>query len=141
MNNITSANATAYMTVKDLYPSGFALNNFSTDQAVDQSEDTIAETRMGVDGYMAAGYVPSIKAVTIQFEAGSPSVAYLNNLYLAAQKNRRTYEVTLVVRVPAVGKTYTYTGGVLKTGKALPGLKKVLDPVSYGFDFERLTVQ
>ena len=140
MNNITSANATAYMVVKDLYPTGFALNNFSTDQAVDQSEDTIAETRMGVDGYMAAGYVPSIKAVTIQFEASSPSVQYLNNLYLASQKNRRTYEITLVVKVPAVNKTYTYSGGVLKTGKLLPGLKKVLDPVSYGFDFEKVSV-
>ena len=141
MNTITSANATAYMVVKDLYPTGFALNNFSTDQAVDQSEDTIAETRMGVDGYMAAGYVPSIKAVTIQFEATSPSVQYLNNLYLASQKNRRTYEVTLVVKVPAVNKTYTYSGGVLKTGKLLPGLKKVLDPVSYGFDFEKVSVR
>ena len=140
MNNITSANATAYMVVKDLYPTGFALNNFSTDQAVDQSEDTIAETRMGVDGYMAAGYVPSIKAVTIKFEATSPSVQYLNNLYLASQKNRRTYEVTLVVKVPSVNKTYTYSGGVLKTGKLLPGLKKVLDPVSYGFDFEKVSV-
>ena len=140
MNNITSANATAYMVVKDLYPTGFALNNFSTDQAVDQSEDTIAETRMGVDGYMAAGYVPSIKAVTIKFEASSPSVQYLNNLYLASQKNRRTYEVTLVVKVPSVNKTYTYSGGVLKSGKLLPGLKKVLDPVSYGFDFEKVSV-
>ena len=140
MNNITSANATAYMVVKDLYPTGFELNNFSTDQAVDQGEDTIAETRMGVDGNMAAGYIPSIKTVTIQFEAASPSVPYLNNVYLAAQKNRRTYEITLVVKVPAVGKTYTYSGGVLKTGKVLPSLKKTLDPVSYGFDFEKTSV-
>ena len=140
MNNITSANATAYMVVKDLYPAGFALNNFSTDQAIDEAEDTIAETRMGVDGYMAAGYTPSIKNVTIQFEAASPSVKFLNNLYLASQKNRRTYEVTLVITVPAVGKTYTYTGGVLKTAKALPALKRVLDPVSYGFDFEKKTI-
>lgn len=140
MNNITSANATAYMVVKDLYPAGFPLNNFSTDQAVDQAEDTIAETRMGVDGYMAAGYTPSIKAVTLQFEAASPSVQFLNNLYLASQKNRRTYETTLVINVPAVGKTYTYTGGVLKTGKALPALKRTLDPVSYGFDFEKMTI-
>ena len=140
MNNITSANATAYMVVKDLYPAGFALNNFSTDQAVDQAEDTIAETRMGVDGYMAAGYTPSIKAVTLQFEAASPSVQFLNNLYLASQKNRRTYETTLVINVPAVGKVYTYTGGVLKTGKALPALKRTLDPVSYGFDFEKMTI-
>lgn len=140
MNNITSANATAYMVVKDLYPAGFPLNNFSTDQAIDEAEDTIAETRMGVDGYMAAGYTPSIKNVTIQFEAASPSVAFLNNLYLASQKNRRTYEVTLVITVPAVKKTFTYTGGVLKTAKALPALKKTLDPVSYGFDFERKTI-
>ena len=140
MNNITSANATAYMVVKDLYPAGFPLNNFSTDQAIDQAEDTIAETRMGVDGYMAAGYTPSIKAVTLQFEAASPSVQFLNNLYLASQKNRRTYETTLVINVPAVGKTYTYTGGVLKTGKALPALKRTLDPVSYGFDFEKMTI-
>ena len=140
MNNITSANATAYMVVKDLYDTGFALNNFSTDQAVDQGEDTIAETRIGVDGNMAAGYVPSIKTVNIQFEAASPSVPYMNNVYLASQKNRRTYEITLVVKVPAVGKTYTYSGGVLKTGKVLPSLKKVLDPVSYGFDFERISL-
>lgn len=140
MNNITSANATAYMVVKDLYPAGFPLNNFSTDQAIDQAEDTIAETRMGVDGYMAAGYTPSIKAVTLQFEAASPSVQFLNNLYLASQKNRRTYETTLVINVPAVGKVYTYTGGVLKTGKALPALKRTLDPVSYGFDFEKMTI-
>ena len=140
MNNITSANATAYMVVKDLYPTGFPLNNFSTDQAVDQGEDTIAETRMGVDGYMAAGYVPSIKTVNIQFEAASPSVPYLDNVYLASQKNRRTYEIMLVVKVPAVNRTYTYSGGVLKTGKVLPALKKTLDPVSYGFDFEKMTV-
>lgn len=140
MNNITSANATAYMTVKDLYPAGFALNNFATDQAIDEDEDTIAETRMGVDGYMAAGYTPSIKAVTITFEAASPSVQFLNNLYLASQKNRRTYEVTLVITVPATGKVYTYSYGVMKTAKPLPALKTVLDPVSYGFDFEKRSI-
>jgi hypothetical protein len=141
MNNITSANATAYMTVKDLYPAGFQLNNFATDQAIDQSEDTIAETRMGVDGNMAAGYVPSIKPVNMQFEAASPTVPYLENVYLASQQNRRTYECTLVINVPSVGKVYTYTGGVMKTGKALPALKKTLDPVNYGFDFEKMTIR
>jgi len=140
MNNITSANATAYMVVKDLYPAGFVLNNFATDQAIDEAEDTIAETRMGVDGYMAAGYVPSIKAVTITFEAASPSVPFMNNIYLASQKNRRTYECTLVINVPAVNKTYTYSYGVMKTAKALPALKTVLDPVSYAFDFEKKSI-
>ena len=101
MNNITSANATAYMVVKELYPAGFVLNNFATDQAIDEAEDTIAETRIGVDGVMAAGYVPTIKSVSITFEASSPTVPYMNNIYLAAQKNLRTYECTLVINVPA----------------------------------------
>ena len=140
MNNITSANATAYMVVKDLYPAGFELNNFATDQAIDEGEDTIAETRMGVDGYMAAGYVPTIKSVTISFEAASPTVKYMDNIYLASQKNRRTYECTLVVTVPAIGKTYTYSYGVMKTAKVLPAIKTVLDAVAYGFDFEKRTV-
>lgn len=140
MNNITSANATAYMVVKELYPAGFVLNNFATDQAIDEAEDTIAETRIGVDGVMAAGYVPTIKSVTITFEAASPSVPYMNNIYLASQKNLRTYECTLVINVPATGKTYTYSHGVLKTAKALPALKTVLDPVSYAFDFNTKSI-
>lgn len=98
----------------------------------------MAETRMGVDGKMAAGFVPSIKNVTISFEPFSSSVAYLEQLALATEANRKTYEVTLIVTVPSIERTYTFTGGVLKTAKTFPDNKKVLDPVSYTFDFEKM---
>lgn len=136
--NITSANAAAVMVIDTLFPVGFSLEAFSTDQSISMGEVTMAETRMGVDGKMAAGFVPSIKNVTISFEPFSSSVAYLEQLALATEANRKTYEVTLIVTVPSIERTYTFTGGVLKTAKTFPDNKKVLDPVSYTFDFEKM---
>ncbi len=138
--NITSANASAIMVVDTLFPVGFALEAFSTDQSISMGEDTVTETRMGVDGKMAAGFVPSIKNMTISFEPFSPSVKYLEQLYQAMQANQKTYEVTLVATVPSVGKTYTFTGGVVKTAKLFTDHKKVLDPVSCSFDFEQMSI-
>ena len=135
--NITSANAVAILTIDTLYPQGVRLQQFSTDQAIVQAEETIAETRMGVDGNMVAGYTPSIKAVTIQLEPSSPSIVALDTLYRAMKTNKRTYECTLVITLPSLDKILTYSFGVLKTAKPLPDLKKVLDPISYGFDFEK----
>lgn len=136
--NITSANASAIMVVDTLFPVGFALEAFSTDQSIAMGEDTVTETRMGVDGKMAAGFVPSIKTVTISFEEFSPSVAYLETLYNAMQANKKIYDITLVVTVPSVNRVFTFTGGVLKTGKLFADHKKVLDPVNWGFDFEKM---
>lgn len=136
--NITSANATIVMTVEELFPSGFQLEQFSTDLALSQGDDTLAETRMGVDGQMVAGFIPSILAVTISLEPSSPSMEQMNTLYKAMKTNMRVYEISLVVDIPSLGKSYTYSGGVLKTGRLVPDIKKVLDPVSYGIDFEKV---
>lgn len=139
--DITSANSTAVMTVEELYPSGFTLEMYATDTAISQGDDTVAETRMGVDGKMVAGYTPSIKSLTVTFEAPSPTIPYLETLYQASQQNRRTYKVHLTVTLPSIGKTFKYTNGVLKTAKPLPDLKKVLDPQSFAFDFEKMNIE
>ena len=138
VRDITSANSTAVMVVDTIFPIGFALEAYATDQSLSMGKSTIAETRMGVDGYMSAGFVPNIKTMTISFEQHSSSIKFLNQLYQLTEANRTIYEVTLVVTVPSVKKTYTFTGGVLKTAKPFADHKKVLDTVSYTFDFERM---
>lgn len=134
--NITSANSVSYMTVDELYPQGFKLEQFSTDAAISQGDDTIAETRMGVDGYMVAGYTPSIKTVTITLEPSSPSIPYFDNIIKASQTNKRVYYCNLIINLPSLGKTINYNYGVLKTGKILPDMQKTLAPIAYTFDFE-----
>ena len=60
LTDITSANAKLILTCEELYPSGVELQMFSTNQAWNADALQVAETRMGVDGHMAAGYVPNI---------------------------------------------------------------------------------
>ena len=67
--DITSANASMVMIVEDLYPAGVPITNFSTDQMIDGDEHEYAQARMGVDGGMAAGYVPNPWNVTVSLEA------------------------------------------------------------------------
>lgn len=138
--NITSANSAAILTVKELFPAGIVLQQFATDQAITQDEVTFAETRMGVDAFMAAGFVPSIKPVNITFEPFSSALESIDQLVRATEQQRTCFECELVVRLPSIGKQYTWSGGVMKKGKSLPDLKKVLDPVSFTFDFEKLDI-
>lgn len=136
--NITCANSQAIMVVDNLFPAGFPLQQYSTDQSISMGELTTAETRMGVDGGLAAGYIPSIKSVTISLEPFSKSIDYLETLYQLEDANMKKYNITLVITIPSIGKTFTYTGGVLKTGKPFADHKKVLDPVNWSFDFEKM---
>lgn len=140
LGNITSANASLVLTVDTVIPAGVALTQFSTDQSFNQNEITIAEDRMGVDGNLAAGWVPSIKTVVINLEASSPSYEIMAMLLRTMEANRTIYECTLVATVPSIRKIYTWSKGVLKTATAVVNAKKTLDPTSWTFDFAKLDI-
>ena len=136
--DITSANATAVLTVDKLYPAGIELEMFGTDQAISQESLEIAQTRMGVDGRMVAGVTPNILPVTITLEAASPSFTALSNLWAKIDAEKRIYQCTLVCTVPSVSQIFTWTTGVLLSGVPFPSLGKVLAPTTWVFHFERL---
>ena len=140
VGDISSANATLILTVKSLFPSGVKLEMFSTDQSLSMSELQIAETRMGVDGNMVAGYLPSIKEVNVTLEAASPSFAFLSELYRASEMKRGFYECSLTANVPSIARTFVWTAGLLVKGTPVPPFKKVLDPTSWTFHFARLYI-
>lgn len=133
--DITSANATAVLTVETLFPAGITLQQFGTDQAIAQASVDITETRMGVDGYMVAGYTPSIKEVTITLEANSPSTQSLSQVWEAMTTNKTIYACTLVCTVPSIGKVYTWAEGVMKSGVPFASLNQILDVTTWVFHF------
>lgn len=133
--DITSANAVAYMTVDLLYPAGFQLQMFGADAGINQDTVQVADTRMGIDGYMVAGYTPSIKVVTITLEPPSPSKTYLSNLWRTMESTRRTYNCKLVCTLPSLYSIYTWTGGVLIEGSAFPNMAQMLEPTVWTFHF------
>ena len=52
--DITSANAELVLSAEEVFPQGIALQMFSTDQSYSTESQQMAETRMGVDGHLAA---------------------------------------------------------------------------------------
>lgn len=140
LTNITSANASLFLVVDTIIPAGVQLQHFSTDQAFSQSETQYVEDRMGVDGNLAAGWIPSIKVVQVSLEAASPSLWFVDMLQRAQENNRTIYECTLVATIPSIRKIYTWSKGVLKSGTPISNYKKVLDPISLTFDFANLTI-
>lgn len=140
LENITSANASLVLVVDTIIPAGVQLEHFSTDQAFSLSEVTVVEDRMGVDGHLAAGWIPSIKTVQVSLEAASPSLWFLDMLARAMENNRTIYDCTLVATVPSIRKVYTWSKGVLKSGTMVSNAKKVLDPTTWTFDFANLTI-
>lgn len=134
--DITSANATLVLTVDELYPNGVQLYQFATDQSYSSEAEQIAETRMGVDGMMVAGFTPNIKQVGVQLEVSSPSVAVFDYIIQATKANRKPYRCQLVADVPSIGKTFTWSNGTLQTGSLSGGASRVLNPMQYTFHFQ-----
>lgn len=136
--DITSANS-----VVTLQCSLFSvrLQQFSADTAYEGEDDQVAETRIGVDGKMVAGQVPSIKVVNLHLEASSPSLQYLQLLKRAMEVNRTVYPVNMVISQPSIGKRITYSTGVLQSAKDLADGKKVLEPTQWTFHFQDKSVE
>ena len=136
--DITSANSTLVLTVENLYPAGVKIEGFSTDNSFAMDDDTIAETHMGVDNKLTAGFTPSEKSVTITLDAGSPSYEVLCNIYNMSKTNMTVLETSMQITVPALGKEYSFKNGVMVTGHPLPAGEKVLGNTNWTFRFGKL---
>lgn len=136
MNDITSANSIIVLSCDELFPAGVQLDNFSADSSITQADEQIANTRMGVDGHMSAGWIPSIKTVTITVEPTSDAAEVFDTIYSASQTARSPYTINLSVNIPSLGKVVTYKNGTLKNWKKLPDHRDVLDPIPAVIDFE-----
>jgi hypothetical protein len=132
--NITSANSSASMkgALGEVKWEGY-----STDSAFSSELVKFTETRMGVDGQMSGGYVPTIKVVTVDFEASSATVPKLMDLMMLAEATRTPQAVVVTITIPSVGKKFVCTG-FITDGKFLFDAKKMLEPMQYKFDFESI---
>ena len=134
--DITSANAQLVLICETLIPTGVVLQQASTDAFASVDALQVTETRMGVDGYMAAGVTPNIVQVTINLEANSPSKRYFDLIAEAMLLNKKPYRCTLMIRLPSTEEGFMFYRGVMQTSNRTPALQKVLAPTSWVFHFE-----
>ena len=136
---VTAANSSVFLTVDGLFSSAQQLEGFSTDVAVEVDAITPGVAEMGVDGKMSIAWVPTLKVLKLSFAADSPSRALMEDWGSAQDQLREVMPCNLVVNIPGIKKTYTYTKGVITSGTIQPKIGKTLAPGSWAITFESCT--
>ena len=136
-NTITSANATGVVKFdSSLFSVPIALEGFSTDASVSLDAYKPVETRMGVDGHLSGGFVPTPRVVKVSLEANSPSRELFAKVLETQDSLREAIKYDMVFEVPSIGFTYTGKNGFITGGANMPSAKKMLEPTEFEITFE-----
>lgn len=136
---ITSANSVFTITVPGLFPAPVQLQGYSAEKAWSTDMQELAETQMGVDGRMTAGYVPNPVSQTISLQADSPSKKIFTAIAAATKAGREIFYISGAISLPATGESFICSRGVLKSVKPLPDAAKVLQPMEFMITWESIT--
>lgn len=128
MPSITGSTAIVMLSIPGLFPAPQQLQGFSADDIFDVDAIESAETLMGVDGVMSAGfvYVPINQRISLQ--ADSPSNLIFDTWWASQQQIQDLFFANAVVYLTALGTKWQLTKGALVSYKPLPGVKKLIQP-------------
>lgn len=136
---ITSANSILLISIAGLYDIPQQLQGFAADDVFDTEAIEPAETMMGVDGRLSAGWVPTAIKQNISLQADSDSIRIFENWVTAQKTAREVYEATGQVQLPSVRRKYAMVRGFLTSIPLTPAAKKVLQPRRFQITWESIT--
>jgi hypothetical protein len=139
MSTITSANSTLYLGVANLFNVPVRIEGYATDDAFTAADVTTAETMMGVDGKLSAGFTPYPVPLEIALQADSASMAFFEAVITAEALAKEKYIMNGTILLPATGRLYTFTRGFLQKASPMPAAKKVLQPRKFEIVFQNMT--
>lgn len=108
---LTSANVVFMVRCKGLFDQYVRLQGFQPDNSTNFGDRIIAETRMGLDGFLSGGKVNNVAQFTAYFEPNSNAQTVMDQ-YIAYQNNQNNDALPWDVQVtyPSIGKRYTFSG-------------------------------
>lgn len=139
MSTITSANSSFALAITNLYPTPQKIEGYAADAMFAFEDVTLAQTIMGVDGKLSAGYVFNEQKQTVTIMPDSDSLEVFSNWYTAQRTAKDIYTATGTIIMPSIGKKFTLKKGILTNGKPMPDAKKVLQAQEYKITWENVT--
>lgn len=136
MGSITAANSVFTLSIESVYPTPVRLQGYSTDDAFTTEAVTSAEVVKGVDGRMSSGWLPTLKVMTITLQADSASILVVENWNAAQEIIREILKAQATILLPATGRKYTCSNGILSSYVPITGVQKTLQarPFSITWD-------
>lgn len=136
--SITSADSTFVLSSSDFALAATILEGYAADAAFAMDNADTAETMLGVDGKLSAGWIPRSYNQTITLQADSKSRALFDALVTAQDATRNVFRLNGVINLPGNQYSYNLTRGVLKNYTAMPTAQRVLQPMTFVIEWERV---
>lgn len=126
--SITSANSIFLLGATNLFDVAQRMQDFSADDISSHEAMQVAETMMGVDGYLAYGFVNTPMTQNMMLMAKSDSIAFFETLYTSQKQIQDIYPLYGSITYPSRGVKYTLTNGVLTNYAPVADARRVLQP-------------
>jgi hypothetical protein len=139
MGDITSANCVLMLGADSVFPTPQQIQGFSADDIFDVDALAVAETMMGVDGLLSAGFVFEPLRQTIALMAGSASAYVFDGIYQYERQIIGKVKLNGVFKFPSLGIKYTMQVGWLRSYPPMSAARKVLQPKRYTIEWQQCT--
>lgn len=140
-NTITSADAIMMLTVTNLYPTAQQIQGFAAEDIFDTEALELAQTVRGADGKLSAGFIYGDLPQTIHIMPDSDSRVIFDTWATTSRTSVAVFRCNMTLILPAIGRKYTLTNGVLKRWKAMPDAKRVLQASQALIEWESITAE
>lgn len=139
--SITSANAVIMFAIVGVFDVPQQLQEFAADNIFTTDEVQVTEARMGVDGFLAAGYVNEPVMQGFSFLASSDSCRMFDQWAAQNKIAQDAFFANATVQLPAIGRKWTCTGGTLLRAKPMPDANKTLGDRRFNVLWEKVLPQ
>lgn len=126
MASITSANSVIMLSIPGVFTAPVPLQQFAAEDIFTNDPVQAAEVAMGVDGYLAAGFVYAPVSWSVSLMADSPSNDLFDQWYQANRLAIDVYRCNGTIVLPSLNKKYNMNNGALTTYRNMPDAAKTL---------------
>lgn len=138
-NTITSADSIYALTVVNLFPSAQTLEGYAADAMFAFGDTEMAVSVRGADGKLSGGFVFGEYLQTITLMPDSPSWPLFETWVLTSVTSKAVFRCNATIIIPATGKKYTLTNGILQRVKAMPDAQRILQAGTFQINWELVT--
>lgn len=137
---ITAADASIVMRCPPVFPVGQTIQGFAPDDVFEVPQQRISQNEMGVDGFMASGYVFVLQRWNFTLQASSPSIDFFDAIKAAQDAAKTNFAIQGSINLPANGRTYTLVNGIMEDYAPAPSARQVLQPRKFNLVWQQILV-
>lgn len=136
---ITSANCVLTLAVASLFTTPQRIQGFDVDDVFDNEAITTAETKQGVDGHLAGGFVYEPVKCGIHLMADSDSNDFFETWAATNRSQQESLIASGFIILPSVNRAYAMNRGFLTAVPMIAQVKRTLGARTYQISWESIT--